>query len=160
MIPLKKYCCSRFETKHERGCLEGETFASTASKSHKQFSSGNFDIQIRCCQLRLRQFHCNSIPTVLCVFPPRCQCCVPHALYHECCDGQVGCAFQCAFCATGKVGLKRQLDADEITDQALGEIAAVEGMQSQTFLGHDNERCCTFCKRDTRQGPEKPIGDR
>jgi hypothetical protein len=32
---------------------------------------------------------------------------------------QVGCAFQCAFCATGKVGLKRQLDADEITDQAL-----------------------------------------
>lgn len=51
-------------------------------------------------------------------------CCVPHALYHECCDGQVGCAFQCAFCATGKVGLKRQLDADEITDQALGKYCS------------------------------------
>lgn len=34
-----------------------------------------------------------------------------------CISSQVGCAFQCAFCATGRVGLKRQLDADEISDQ-------------------------------------------
>ena len=36
-------------------------------------------------------------------------------------------------------------------------VAGVEGMQSQIFLGHDNERCCTFCNRDKRQGPEKSI---
>jgi 23S rRNA (adenine-C8)-methyltransferase len=36
-----------------------------------------------------------------------------------CISSQVGCAFGCAFCATGKVGFKRQLSSSEISDQVL-----------------------------------------
>jgi 23S rRNA (adenine2503-C2)-methyltransferase len=34
-----------------------------------------------------------------------------------CVSSQVGCAMRCAFCATGTLGLKRNLTADEIIDQ-------------------------------------------
>lgn len=34
-----------------------------------------------------------------------------------CVSSQVGCAMRCAFCATGKMGLKRNMLADEIVDQ-------------------------------------------
>lgn len=34
-----------------------------------------------------------------------------------CVSTQVGCAMRCAFCATGKLGLKRNLTVDEIVDQ-------------------------------------------
>ena len=34
-----------------------------------------------------------------------------------CISSQVGCAMGCLFCATGKMGLKRNLDSDEIIDQ-------------------------------------------
>ncbi|MFH0820154.1 MAG: 23S rRNA (adenine(2503)-C(2))-methyltransferase RlmN [Candidatus Peregrinibacteria bacterium] len=34
-----------------------------------------------------------------------------------CVSSQVGCAMKCGFCATGKMGLKRSLTSDEITDQ-------------------------------------------
>ncbi len=34
-----------------------------------------------------------------------------------CVSTQIGCAMACAFCATGKMGLTRNLDADEIVDQ-------------------------------------------
>lgn len=34
-----------------------------------------------------------------------------------CVSSQVGCPMGCLFCATGKMGLKRNLSADEITDQ-------------------------------------------
>jgi len=34
-----------------------------------------------------------------------------------CVSSQVGCAMQCQFCATGKLGLKRNLNSDEIVDQ-------------------------------------------
>lgn len=34
-----------------------------------------------------------------------------------CVSSQVGCAMRCAFCATGKMGLKRNLSSDEIVDQ-------------------------------------------
>ncbi|MFH1405087.1 MAG: 23S rRNA (adenine(2503)-C(2))-methyltransferase RlmN [Patescibacteria group bacterium] len=34
-----------------------------------------------------------------------------------CVSSQVGCAMRCAFCATGRMGLKRNLNADEIVDQ-------------------------------------------
>jgi 23S rRNA (adenine(2503)-C(2))-methyltransferase len=36
-----------------------------------------------------------------------------------CISSQVGCSLGCAFCATGKGGLKRNLTAEEITDQIL-----------------------------------------
>jgi 23S rRNA (adenine2503-C2)-methyltransferase len=36
-----------------------------------------------------------------------------------CLSSQVGCALGCSFCATGKMGLRRNLDADEIVAQVL-----------------------------------------
>ncbi len=36
-----------------------------------------------------------------------------------CVSSQVGCAFKCKFCATGEMGFKRNLTAEEITDQVL-----------------------------------------
>ena len=36
-----------------------------------------------------------------------------------CISSQCGCGFGCSFCATGKIGFKRHLSADEITDQIL-----------------------------------------
>ncbi|WP_166351920.1 radical SAM protein [Phytoactinopolyspora limicola] len=36
-----------------------------------------------------------------------------------CLSSQVGCGLGCTFCATGTMGLRRNLDADEITDQVL-----------------------------------------
>jgi len=36
-----------------------------------------------------------------------------------CVSSQVGCPLNCAFCATGKMGLKRNLTAEEIVDQIL-----------------------------------------
>ncbi|GAA5345347.1 23S rRNA (adenine-C8)-methyltransferase [Planifilum fimeticola] len=36
-----------------------------------------------------------------------------------CVSSQCGCGFGCSFCATGKIGFKRNLSADEITDQIL-----------------------------------------
>ncbi len=36
-----------------------------------------------------------------------------------CISSQVGCALNCAFCATGKIGFKRNLSAGEIVDQVL-----------------------------------------
>lgn len=39
--------------------------------------------------------------------------------WSSCISSQVGCAIGCKFCATGKMGLKRNLTAEEITDQIL-----------------------------------------
>jgi len=44
-----------------------------------------------------------------------------------CLSSQAGCAFQCAFCATGKMGLHRNLTAGEIT----GQVYALEKMIAQ-----------------------------
>jgi len=52
-----------------------------------------------------------------------------------CISSQVGCAFQCAFCATGKVGLKRQLNADEITDQVLYFLQRGHNIDSISLMG-------------------------
>eukprot|EP00929_Paragymnodinium_shiwhaense_P073445 TRINITY_DN37425_c0_g1_i1.p1 TRINITY_DN37425_c0_g1~~TRINITY_DN37425_c0_g1_i1.p1 ORF type:complete len:373 (-),score=67.40 TRINITY_DN37425_c0_g1_i1:455-1573(-) len=52
-----------------------------------------------------------------------------------CISSQVGCAFQCAFCATGRIGLKRQLDADEIADQVLYFMQLGQKIDSVSFMG-------------------------
>jgi len=41
----------------------------------------------------------------------------PRGYWTVCVSSQIGCAMKCAFCATGKMGLIRNLDADEIVDQ-------------------------------------------
>eukprot|EP00930_Biecheleria_cincta_P061163 TRINITY_DN46724_c0_g1_i1.p1 TRINITY_DN46724_c0_g1~~TRINITY_DN46724_c0_g1_i1.p1 ORF type:complete len:369 (-),score=34.33 TRINITY_DN46724_c0_g1_i1:110-1216(-) len=52
-----------------------------------------------------------------------------------CISSQVGCAFQCAFCATGKVGFKRQLDADEIADQVLHFLQRGQQVDGVSLMG-------------------------
>jgi 23S rRNA (adenine-C8)-methyltransferase len=50
-----------------------------------------------------------------------------------CISSQVGCAFGCTFCESGKVGLKRQLTVSEITDQvyhfrSMGKLGSISFM--------------------------------
>jgi 23S rRNA (adenine2503-C2)-methyltransferase len=41
----------------------------------------------------------------------------PRGQWTICVSSQIGCAMACSFCATGKMGLSRNLDAEEIYDQ-------------------------------------------
>ena len=43
----------------------------------------------------------------------------PQDTWSVCVSSQVGCPLRCAFCSTGKVGFKRDLTQEEITDQVL-----------------------------------------
>ena len=52
-----------------------------------------------------------------------------------CISSQVGCAFACSFCATGKIGLKRHLTADEIADQVLYFKQTGVKVDSISFMG-------------------------
>lgn len=58
----------------------------------------------------LKLSDCQSIETVLMDYEDWITACV---------SSQVGCALNCQFCATGKMGLKRNLTVDEIVDQIL-----------------------------------------
>ena len=51
-----------------------------------------------------------------------------------CISSQVGCAFGCSFCESGKVGLKRQLSSSEITDQVF-HFRQTEKIGSVSFMG-------------------------
>jgi 23S rRNA (adenine2503-C2)-methyltransferase len=56
-----------------------------------------------------------------------------------CVSSQVGCSLDCVFCATGRMGLGRNLRADEIVDQALhaAELLAADGkaLTHVVFMG-------------------------
>ena len=56
-----------------------------------------------------------------------------------CVSSQVGCSLDCSFCATGRLGLGRNLHAEEIVDQALhaAELLAEEGraLTHVVFMG-------------------------
>src|SRR5262249_16749552 len=56
-----------------------------------------------------------------------------------CVSSQVGCSLDCAFCATGRMGLGRNLRADEIVDQALhaAELCDADGraLTHVVFMG-------------------------
>ena len=59
----------------------------------------------------------------------------------QCISSQVGCAVDCQFCATAKLGLKRNLDAGEIVDQVylgrrlLAEVAPESRLQNIVYMG-------------------------
>ena len=63
-----------------------------------------------------------------------------------CFSTQVGCAMECAFCATGKEGFTRQLSSAEMVDQILAaeldfgqRVTSVVAMgQGEPFLNYDN----------------------
>ncbi|MDI4643483.1 Cfr family 23S rRNA (adenine(2503)-C(8))-methyltransferase [Cohnella hashimotonis] len=52
-----------------------------------------------------------------------------------CISSQCGCGFACTFCATGTIGLKRNLTADEITDQLLYFHLNGQALDSVSFMG-------------------------
>jgi 23S rRNA (adenine-C8)-methyltransferase len=52
-----------------------------------------------------------------------------------CVSSQVGCGFKCSFCATGTIGLKRNLTADEVTDQVLYFLLQGQPIDSIAFMG-------------------------
>jgi len=52
-----------------------------------------------------------------------------------CLSSQVGCPLACAFCATGKMGLVRDLTTDEILDQLLFFHLEEEGADTVSFMG-------------------------
>jgi len=52
-----------------------------------------------------------------------------------CISTQCGCGFGCRFCATGSAGLKRNLTADEITDQLLYFLFNNHKLNSVSFMG-------------------------
>lgn len=52
-----------------------------------------------------------------------------------CVSSQCGCACGCKFCATGGMGFKRNLTADEITDQLLYFLQAGKTLDSVSFMG-------------------------
>lgn len=58
--------------------------------------------------------------------------------FSVCLSSQVGCAMQCAFCATGKLGLSRNLKAHEIVAAFLvvrGDLAGDERITGAVFMG-------------------------
>jgi 23S rRNA (adenine-C8)-methyltransferase len=52
-----------------------------------------------------------------------------------CISSQAGCGFACSFCATGKIGLLRNMTADEITDQVLDFHLRGHVVDSVAFMG-------------------------
>ncbi len=59
-----------------------------------------------------------------------------HDSYSACISSQVGCAVGCPFCATGKIGFKRNLKAAEIVDQILGiQKDTKERISNVVFMG-------------------------
>lgn len=51
-----------------------------------------------------------------------------------CISSQSGCSFACSFCATGRIGLRRNMTADEITDQVLDFMVAGHHIDSVSFM--------------------------
>ncbi|MBP85174.1 MAG: radical SAM protein [Planctomycetaceae bacterium] len=53
-----------------------------------------------------------------------------------CVSSQIGCAAACEFCASGKMGIARDLSADEIVDQVLqaGQLLVTEGRQLRNIV--------------------------
>lgn len=59
-----------------------------------------------------------------------------HDSYSACISSQAGCAVGCPFCATGELGLKRNLNAGEIVDQILGiQRDTKERIDNIVFMG-------------------------
>ena len=71
-----------------------------------------------------------------------------------CISTQVGCAADCAFCATGRMGLLRNLTAAEIVDQVL-QAARLLRAEAQSVRG---KRVNRARGRSTSKSPQPPDG--
>ncbi len=63
------------------------------------------------------------------------QLCYERGWKSYCISSQCGCGYGCRFCATGTIGLKRNLTADEITDQLLYFHLKGQALDSVSFMG-------------------------
>lgn len=86
-----------------------------------------------------------AVEAVLMLYPDRATVCV---------STQVGCAVGCAFCASGRLGLRRNLSAEEMVDQVLhfARVLREEGRQvtNVVFMGmgepfHNYEETLRAC---------------
>src|SRR3569623_343002 len=82
-----------------------------------------------------------------------------------CISSQVGCAVDCQFCATAKMGLKRTLDAGEIVDQVylaralLAEVAPERRLSNLVYMGIGESRTPLAPLRVRREPPPPPPVD-
>lgn len=62
---------------------------------------------------------------------------LPHIKYHSLCiSSQIGCAFECRYCASGQVSFKRNLSSGEILDQVvLTEEKTNQKVKNILFMG-------------------------
>ena len=60
-------------------------------------------------------------------------------MWSVCVSSQVGCPLGCAFCATGQMGLKRNLSVEEITDQVLFWKGYLKEIRNQKFEIRNDE---------------------
>ncbi len=75
----------------------------------------------------------NRIESVLMTFRPNETRTEEHQAL--CVSSQSGCALGCTFCATGAIGFKKNLTADEITDQILYFLQQGKTVRNITFMG-------------------------
>ncbi|KKQ39464.1 MAG: putative dual-specificity RNA methyltransferase RlmN [Candidatus Magasanikbacteria bacterium GW2011_GWA2_37_8] len=86
--------------------------------------------------------------------------------YTICVSTQVGCPMNCAFCATGKMGFKRNLTTEEIVDQYrywqkwLGKKGKIDNIvlmgQGEPLLNYDNvKNALNILLDNTDIGPRK-----
>ncbi|MFH1899484.1 MAG: radical SAM protein, partial [Patescibacteria group bacterium] len=75
----------------------------------------------------------NKIEAVLMTFKPNEERTEDHQSL--CVSSQSGCALGCRFCATGAVGFKKNLSADEITDQVLYFLQQGKVVNNVSFMG-------------------------
>ena len=103
--------------------------------------------------------------------PPERRAANARAATTLCLSSQVGCARGCTFCATGRMGIVRNLTASEILDQAVAGIAecAARGLpppRNVVFMGRGRRRFLASRRRRDR-GPsarrrraaDRPRGD-
>src|SRR3989344_3970446 len=65
-----------------------------------------------------------------------------------CVSSQAGCAMNCGFCATGKIGLKRNLTGEEIVDQVLFFARHLRQWQGETLtFGVKGSPCPERCEK-------------
>lgn len=76
---------------------------------------------------------CNRIEAVLMLFKPNDERENDHRSL--CISSQSGCALGCKFCATGAIGFKKNLTADEITDQVLFFQQQGKRVDNISFMG-------------------------
>lgn len=75
----------------------------------------------------------NRIEAVLMTFKPNDQRSTDHMSL--CISSQSGCNLGCTFCATGAIGFKKNLSADEITDQILYFLQRGQTVGNVSFMG-------------------------